>query len=196
VPVLLPALPAPARLSVSLISARREIRPVFGGPVQRFARLGSRYAAQVRMPAMTAAEAMAWRALEEEVDTVRLTLPQPRYDVGSPGSVTVAGAGQAGSALTVAGLVDGYEIKAGQWLSLSAGGRLYLHAAAADVTAQAGVDDTIPIRPALRVSPPAGGVVDIAAPQIEGFATLGGNGLEIDASGLVRALTFTITEVV
>ncbi|MFN5614399.1 MAG: hypothetical protein ACK45V_01705 [Brevundimonas sp.] len=168
-PVTLPTSPAPASIAIGLISARNELSPAFGGPVQRLNRKGSRWRATVSLPAMTYAEALAWTDLRVEADTVVLDVPQPGLEIGTPGTPLVKGAGQLGASLLIDGLTVGYVVRKGQFLSVVTGSQRYLYQATAAVTANGSGEATVAIRPMLRVSPADNAVVEIAAPKIEGF---------------------------
>jgi hypothetical protein len=168
-PLTLPTSPAPAQFALELVTARNELSPAFGGPVQRLNRKGSRWRATVSLPAMTYAEAMAWTDLRVEADTVVLDVPQPGLEIGSPGTPLVKGSGQLGASLLIDGLTVGYVIRKGQFLSVVTGSQRYLYQATAAATANGSGEATVAIRPMLRVSPADNAVVEIAAPKIEGF---------------------------
>lgn len=57
--VTLPTTPSPRSLTPRLVTARAELRSAFGGSTQRINRLGSRWAFEVELPPMTAANALA-----------------------------------------------------------------------------------------------------------------------------------------
>jgi hypothetical protein len=168
-PLTLPTSPQPAQFALELVTARNDLSPAFGGPVQRLNRKGSRWRATVSLPAMTYADALAWTDLRAEDDTVVLNVPQPGLSTGTPGAPLVKGAGQLGASLLIDGLTVGYVIRKGQFLSVVTGSQRYLYQATAQVTASGAGEATVAIRPMLRVSPADNAVVEIAAPKIEGF---------------------------
>ncbi|MBP7705567.1 MAG: hypothetical protein KA105_09835 [Caulobacter sp.] len=112
-PLKLPTSPGPATLKPRLLTARNDLRPAFGGQTQRLSRLGSKWAIDVTLAAMTNAQSLAWSDLFEEVDRVVLALPQPGIDVGAPGTPLVAGGSQTGAAVVVDGVTDGYVLVRG-----------------------------------------------------------------------------------
>lgn len=166
----LPTNLAPTTMTPSLISLRRDINPTFGGPDQRIQRLGSRWAFKVDMPPMTYIEAMPWIAAltRGEGDTVRLRLPQPGFDAGSPGNPLVNGASQLGTYLNVDGF-GSYTAKAAQWFNLTIAGQKYLYQVAEDKVAEAGVMTALHFTPMIRRSPPDNSPVDFETPVVEGF---------------------------
>lgn len=191
-PLTLPTSPQPAQIAVGLVSARNDLVPAFGGPTQRLNRKGSRWRAQVTLPPMTYAEALAWTDLRAEADTVVLNVPQPGLEIGSPGTPLVNGAGQLGSSLAIDGLTAGYVVRKGQYLSVVISGQRYLYEATAAVTANGSGQATVAIRPMLRASPPDNAVVEVAQPRIEGFVKTDVM-FSVDAARLV-GLTFEIEE--
>ncbi|MGU3456567.1 hypothetical protein ACLBV5_09660 [Brevundimonas sp. M1A4_2e] len=120
-------------------------------------------------------------------------IPQPGFEIGNPGNPTVASAGQSGSSVTMTGFAPGYQIRNGQFFSIVANGVRYLHRARADVTANGSGAAVVPMRPMLKVSPPAGSVCEFASPKIEGFVEGNEQGWTV---GLVAnvGLTFKIIE--
>ena len=132
-----------------LISSAVDLRPAFGGGVQRLTRLGSRWAMTFQLTLMTYEDSLNWSDLEVEGDTVSLRIPQPGVDTGSPGTPVVDGAGQSGSTLNLRGLTPGY-VMGKRWLSVSTGGLLYAYRATASATADGSGDIAIPVRPMIR----------------------------------------------
>lgn len=192
--IVLPSRPAPRGITPRLLTKRRDLEPTFGGPVTRVRRLGTRWAFDVELPPMMYADAMAWVAAlsSAEADTVLLSLPQPGFNVGSPGAPLVAGAGQLGSLLNLDGF-EPYTAKAGQWFSLIMGGRRYVHQVAADMTAASGAMTGLKINPMLRRSPADNTVAEFAQPKVEGFLSGRDTSWTVDVARTV-GLSFTISE--
>lgn len=177
-----------------LISSAVDLRPAFGGGVQRLTRLGSRWAMTFQLTLMTYEDSLNWSDLEVEGDTVSLRIPQPGVDTGSPGTPVVDGAGQSGSTLNLRGLTPGY-VMGKRWLSVSTGGLLYAYRATASATADGSGDIAIPVRPMIRAAHADGDAVEIANPLIEGFVRdLPANAFDINVAGHVAGLRFTIEE--
>ena len=177
-----------------LISSAVDLRPAFGGGVQRLTRLGSRWAMTFQLTLMTYEDSLNWSDLEVEGDTVSLRIPQPGVDTGSPGTPVVDGAGQSGSTLNLRGLTPGY-VMGKRWLSVSTGGLLYAYRATASATADGSGDIAIPVRQMIRAAHADGDAVEIANPLIEGFVRdLPANAFDINVAGHVAGLRFTIEE--
>lgn len=191
--IALPDWPYPAQMTPRLVSGRAELRPAWGGDVQRLNRAGSRYAIDVTMPAMTYANAQKWADIDTEDQTVTMRIVQPGIDVGAPGTPLVKGGSQSGSILELDGLNPNYILQKNQWLSLTISGRLYAYRVAATTVVDAAGEADVPLRTMLRVSPADNAVVEIAAPRIEGFATVPDGAWTTDTAGHVR-LSFTIEE--
>jgi hypothetical protein len=173
--ITLGTLPRLTTYSMRVVSAANDLRPAFGGPVQRLARNGSRFALEVKVPAMSAAGC----GIELIADLVRgetetIVAPVPDYvPVASYGTPLVNGAGQLGSSLVVDGLTAGVVIAKGKFLSLVTGGQRYVHMVTAQTTANGSGQATLPIWPMLRVATTDNAVVELAAPKIEGFIAPG-----------------------
>ena len=166
--LILPTEPAPASMTVALISTKNTLTPATGGDEQEIGRKGSKYALTFSMPVMAYSPSMPWSDLHAEGETVVMRVFQPGFDTGAPGAPLVKGAGQIGSALIVDGLTPGYVIRKGQFLSVLTGGQRFLYRARADVTATGG-EATIQLGTLLRRPPADNAVVEIAQPMIEGF---------------------------
>lgn len=193
-PVTLPTCPPALDYTPRLISARLDLAPAFGGPLQRRGRLGSRWAFDIRLDNMRAETAREWEMLEVEDDTVVWSIPQPGLVIGSPGSPVVNGAGQSGSQLAVSGFSGGYTMRRGQWLSIVIGGRRYLYRCRVQTSADGSGNMIIPIRPMLRVQPTNGAVVEVADPKIEGWVQgFGGPNIR-RRGGMVLGASFTVEE--
>lgn len=172
--IALPQLPRLAKVTPRLIDYGGTLRSSTGGPEQRILRLGSRFAVDVELPPMTEACAAAWIAARLRSvttgETVVLTMPQTRTPAAN-----AAGAGTANSTVvTAAGLV-------GQFFSVTAGGRNYLHQMVA-----AGV-----AAPRLRAS--FAGTMEFVAPKLEGWLDGAEHGWTIERLRFVGQ-SFTIRE--
>jgi len=176
-----------------LVTGRAELRPAFGGDLQRLNRVGSRFAIDVTLPVMTYAAAQAWSDINDETDTVTMQIVQPGLNTGSPGTPLVNGAGQSGTTLILDGLTPHYVLRKNQWISVSTGGRLYAYRVKTEVAASAGGAVSVVLTTMLRVSPADNSPVQIAAPRIEGFATVPDDAWATNTAGHV-ALSFTIEE--
>ncbi len=191
--IALPNTPFPASMTPRLVTGRAELRPAFGGDLQRLNRVGSRFAIDVTLPVMTYAAAQAWSDINDETDTVTMQIVQPGLNTGSPGTPLVNGAGQSGTTLILDGLTPHYVLRKNQWISVSTGGRLYAYRVKTEVAASAGGAVSVVLTTMLRVSPADNSPVQIAAPRIEGFATVPDDAWATNTAGHV-ALSFTIEE--
>lgn len=164
----LPTSPAPASMTVALISTKNTLTPATGGDEQEIRRKGSKYALTFSLPVITYSQSMDWSDLHAEGETVVMRVFQPGFDTGNPGAPLVKGADQIGSTLIVDGLTPGYVICKGQFLSIKTGGQRFLYRARADVIASGG-EAVIQLGTLLRRPPADNAVVEIAQPMIEGF---------------------------
>lgn len=193
--VTLPSSPASRAIGWELIDFGGNQQGPLGGSTQRVNRLGNRWQCTVTMPPMTAAQAREWSAkLTSGLRNGAIWyIPQPSLTIGSPGSPLVFGAGQAGNSLNIDGLVPGYTISIGQWLSISTAGVAYLYQVAATTSAGASGRASVEIEPALRTSPADNNFVFLATPLVEGLLE-GPPGWQIDVDHLVHGFQFTIME--
>lgn len=191
-PLTLPTTHQPVKMPWRLITARNDLTPAFGGVEQRLNRKGSRYAFDIEMPAIRYEDALAWDDINTETDTVVLALPQPGLALGSPGDTRVNGAGQAGSSLIVDGFSGVYTVGKGWWVSVLSNGQRCLYRTAATSVVSGG-SATLSLRTMLRKPPADNAVVEIAAPKVEGFATVADDCWDFGADRLVR-LKFSIRE--
>lgn len=192
-PLTLPTSPGPSQVTVRPVSARNDLRPAFGGSTQRLLRKGTKYAADFLMPPMTYADAMAWADLDDEADTVVMTIPQPGFAVGSPGSPQVNASGQSGSTLAIKGLTVGYQLRKGQYLSVVTGGQRFLYRVKTGATANGSGLATVTLQTMLRTPHLNNDVVEIAAPKIEGFVEAEPDRWTVGVDRLVTPV-FTIEE--
>src|SRR6476660_9507736 len=149
--VTLPTTPSPNNAEPRLRDWGADQVPSLGGPAQRLSRLGNRFAVDYEMPPMEYATAMAWiqRLLRGKTERVLIEFFQPGFDPGNPGSPKVATAAAGGTSIALKDLSSSYRIKEGQFLTVSHGGRRYLHSSNADVTASGGTA-IVSITPMLR----------------------------------------------
>ncbi len=192
--ITLPTDPAPRMVTPRLITARSEIRPAFGGSIQRRERMGSRWAFDFVLPPMSAALNLDWINLLAEADTCIMNIPEIGITVGSPGTPLVNGAGQSGSSLIVDGLTPGYTVAKGKRISFTVSGLIYSYQTTAAVTADGSGNATLAIRPMLRASPADNTAIDINPAKVEGYATVPDGGFSIGMNRLAEGLGFTIEE--
>ena len=194
--ITLPANPGPASIAWTLVEFGGTQQGALGGSAQRVNRLGSRWRCEVSLPPMPPALAREWaaalsRGLREGVSW---RIRQVSTPTGTPGSVLVAGADQAGAELDVDGATPGYVAQAGQWASLLTGGRRYLYQIAAAAQFSGTGTATLQLEPLLRRVPANNDPLELGAPVIEGLLDAP-PGWTIDAGRLVRGFTFAIEEV-
>lgn len=173
--ITLGTLPRLTAYAMRAISAANDLQPVFGGPTQRLARKGSRFALDVKVPAMSAAGCgigLIADLLRGETETIVLPVPDyvPAVSYGTP---LVNGGGVVGSTLPVDGLPNGCVIAKGKFLSVILGGQRYVHIVTAQTTANGSGQASLPIWPMLRTPTVDNAVVELAAPKIEGFVRPG-----------------------
>lgn len=192
----LPACPPLRSATPSLVSFAVDQTPTLGGPQSRISRLGDRWAISVEtFPIQYANHGMKYlsRLVRGMVDTVLLAFPEPGVVKRSYGAPVVASAGSAGLTLPVSGLTPGVVIPEGKFFSLVIANQRYLYQVTADVTATAGTVN-LPIYPMLRRQPPAGAVVELEAPMIEGFVQDNKQSWEVSRSKFLP-FSFAIQEV-
>lgn len=192
-PINLPLTPAPREITPRLITARSELRPAWGGPVQRQVRAGSRWAFDVQMPPMTAEQAREWCDLLTEDDTVVLPLKPFLPAVAGLGGLLVKGASQEGATLLADGAIPYGVIGKGAWVSIVQSSGRYVYQVRAECVDDDG-EISIPIRPLIRRSPGDNNVIEAEAPRVEGFVTLPDGAMRITVDRLVHGLSFTIEE--
>lgn len=108
-------------------------------------------------------------------ELVRVYIPQPGVDTGTPGAPRVKGAGQAGSSLLVDGLTPYFAVRKGWFVTVVTGsvGRPYL--VTAEVIADENGEASLPLWPMLHVQPADNDDVEIAEPYLDGLITEGGD---------------------
>jgi hypothetical protein len=190
----LPTSPGPRNVSWELIDFGGGAQGALGGAAQRINRLGNRWRVMVEMPVLTSDDARTWSAAL--VQGLRLgvlwQIVQPDLSPGSPGTPLVAGAGQSGWTLAADGMTPGYPWRVGQFVSVIVSSRRYVHQFSASGRAGAGGTGTLPIEPALRVTPADNGVIEIGLPYIEGLIEAPSWAYDVDR--LARGFSFAVTE--
>jgi hypothetical protein len=182
--------------SLSLIDNGGELTPPLGGVTQRIDRLGSRHAiAASAPPKVIEPDGRLWisRLKRAKREGGRIAFPQPDLVIGNPGSPQVAGNVAAGSTIPLRNLTPGYQIREGQWLSVTHNGRSYLYSVDGAVTANGSGNATVAITPLLRSQLTAGDAVNLAAPVLEGWLSGEEFAWTLDAAHTV-GLQFTVTE--
>ena len=166
--------PNPWRVDCKLLQFASDLTPPMGGLVQRPERLGSRWSVTFsQTPALGVTCAQAILAARTKArangDSVFFAWPQPTFSA-SIGAPAVNGAGQLGTRLIVNGLTPSTPLfTAGTMFSFTAGSWSYLHMLTANAVVDGSGNSTLQIAPMLRASPPAGTLLSVATPQIQGF---------------------------
>lgn len=177
-----------------MISTRSENNPELGTSDQRFPRMGTRYALDIKLRPLTYAAAQEWADLEDEEAVCAFPIPQIDFDTGAPGtSVSVDGGGQSGTTLSLAGVTPSYVFRKNQWISVSTEGRRYCYRAKVEAVAAADGTVDLPLRTMLRKPHLDGDAVEVAIPYIEGFVTVPEDLWRMDGD-LHQHLSFTIKE--
>jgi hypothetical protein len=143
-----------------------------GGSTARIERLGDRYMASISTPAMPvepdgrrwAARLLRARKLGAIIEVHQLDL-----DIGAPGAPVVSSTTAAGKMIPISGLTPYYAIREGQWLNYIIDGQRYLDQSTSEVVASGSGLATVTIQNLLRAPLPAGAVIDLAKPCIEGW---------------------------
>lgn len=196
--ILLPASPLPNSATPRPLDFGGWQEPIAGGVESRLDRPGNRFALDLTTPNLRPEpDGRIWasRLVLGLGLIVRTAFLQPGFDIGAPGTPVVNGAGQAGTTINLRGFAAGYTVREGQFFHLvDPAGRRYLHAAAADVTANGSGVAAVPISMPLRAQFADGAVAGFAAPTIEGKLSGNDKGwTQIVAK--TRGLSFTISEV-
>lgn len=96
-----------------------------------------------------------------------LPIAQPGLAIGAPGNPVTASAVASGRYVPLSGLANGYQLRAGQWLSFVVAGQRYADQVATPVTGTGGIV-TVTLQNLIRVPLPQGASVEVAAPKVEG----------------------------
>ena len=177
----------------TLITARNELVPAFGGPMQRRNRMGARYQLRVKIEPLEIEDAYEWADIDAESEVCVFAIPQPGLETGTPGLPRVRGAGQAGANIVLDGLTPSYAVRKNQWLTIVTAGQRYCYRSRSDVIASATGVLTLPLRTMLRVPPADNDVILLGQPEMEGFCTPDEGCWAIDGNHLI-APGFTIKE--
>ena len=104
-------------------------------------------------------------------DTVVVQVRQPGFTVGTTGTVVVGSGHVAGTkTLPISGITSGLALLAGQFISISTGGRWYLYTLDADSPAGS-TTRTLTLTSTTRAAHVSTDPVEIATPWIEGWIT-------------------------
>lgn len=178
-----------------MISTRSENNPEIGTSDQRFPRMGSRYALDVKLRPLSYEEAQEFADLDDEEAVCAFPIPQIGIDTGAPGNNSVVdGSGQSGTTLSLTGITPAYLFQKNQWISVSTGGRRYAYRVKTATAVGSDGSVHLPLRTMLRKPHLDGDVVEIANPYIEGFVTVPEDMWRMDGD-LHQHLSFTIKEV-
>lgn len=173
------------------------LTPFLGGPDQRINRLGTRFALRVTLPPLdTKDEALIVqsRLLRAREDRLRMDWPQPGFDTGYSGAPIVAAAVASGTTLPLAGLIPGYVIREGQFLSIIHACRRYVHMFAVNRAVAGDGSVTATIWPMLRTPLSIADIVEIAVPKIEGLVSPGEEVSWQISVDRMASFSFTISE--
>jgi len=194
VAVTLPDSPGPRNVQWELVDFGGIVPGALGGPDQRVNRLGNRWRATVEMPVLTAKQAREWSAAL--VRGLRLgvlwEIVQPGFSPGVPGRPLVAGASQTGWELDADTFTPGYVWRPGQFISVLIGTQRYIYQFAESGRVETDGTATLPIEPALRVSPGDGDTIEVVRPVMQGLVAAPAWAYDVDK--LARGFSFTITE--
>lgn len=160
------------------------VRGALGGS-QIINRLGDRWQMAIETATLDwEPEGRRWASLIERAEREGglFRLPQPGTRLYSAGAVTVAAATAAGRSLPVTGLTPGAVVLAGQWLSIIVAGRRYADKVTAQAVASSGGAATLGLANLLRAPVPAGSVVELAVPKIEGAIDVSGGEIALDGT--------------
>lgn len=169
-------------------------KPQYGSAF-RIDRLGSRWAIQMTTPPMDIEP--DWRMLSARFDDAErvgglFAIPQPGFDVGTPGAPVIATNTAAGRLVPLTGLTPRYEIRSGQWVSFVVGGQRYCDRIAERVVADAAGLALIRLRNLIRKPLTAGDVAELARPKIEGIVEI--TSYPPLSSEQTTSIEFTVTE--
>lgn len=191
----LPDCPAPNGVQPALIDFGITLRPSSGAAVTRIGRKGSRFRLVVSYPPMKpeVSRVFVARLLRAKDEGIRIPFPLIHGSQGSPGSPVVDGS-PAGKSLPLRGLIPGYVVKEGYWLSIEdSSGQHYLHTVTAAGKADGSGEIVLDVEPPLRVPFDDGDTVHLAVPMVEGFVDGEAWGWTIPVNKLV-AIEFPLEE--
>lgn len=143
-----------------------------GGYTSRIERLGDRFSAQIQTPPMRIEpEGRRWSARLQRAQHEGgiIEIHQPDFNVGAPGSPTVATNTPSGRSIPLAGLTPNYAIREGQWFNyFDADGQRYLDQVQEQVIANSSGLATITLQNLIR-TPLTAGLPISFSPCIEGW---------------------------
>lgn len=172
--ITLPAGVVPASATPRFLDFGVFIRPATGAPVSRVDKPGSRWAAEINLPALppALANSVLTRLLTGRSDVLRVDWPLLGVSQAVSGTPVVNGTNPTGTTLPVQGLAAGTVIPEGWWINVTdAAGNRYLHQVKANATANGAGQVTLVIAPMIRALLANGSAVQISAPTIEGLVT-------------------------
>ena len=173
----LPTWPAPNGAVPRVLDFGGFLEAPGGAETQRVNQLGNRYAVAFSMPPLdNHKEGRIWvnRLLKGMKQGARIAYPLLDFDPGAPNvsagtPIIVDGANQAGLNLAVQNVQPHYFFREGQPVSLEIGGQHFFDFVAENVAAGSDGKATIQLTQMIRKPPPAGSVLHVARPMIEGF---------------------------
>jgi hypothetical protein len=151
------------------------IEPGSGGTTTRVDRLGSRWAFDFfTVPMRIEPHGGRLEALFDQAELSGALCPIriPDFNVGAPGSPTIAEDTTNGRVLSLAGVTPHYAFRQRQWASVIVDGQRYLDRIVAQAVANADGEAEITLRHLIRVSMSEGDTVEVAEPKIEGHFVL------------------------
>jgi hypothetical protein len=151
------------------------IEPGSGASSTRVDRLGSRWAFDfVTKPMHIEPDGGRVEALLDQAERLGAlcAIRIPDFDVGIPGSPTIADDLTNGRVLPLVGLTPYYAFRPRQWVSVIVDGQRYLDRVVEQAVANADGEVEITLRHLIRVPMSEGDVVEVSKPKIEGHCTL------------------------
>ena len=173
------------------------LSPFLGGPEQYVDRVGTRFGLRVTLPPKrTRDEAMVIqsRLLQARKSRLLMPWPQPGAVVGDPGTPLVSATVNGGTTIPIKGLIAGYTVREGQFISVIHAGRRYVYMLTAGGAASIGGQLTAAIFPLLRTPLAVNDMVEIARPMIEGFVSPGEELSWQFAVDRLVSFSFTVSE--
>lgn len=141
----------------------------------------------------TQARVMESRLMQAKLSGgIRVPLPL-LWSQGNPGSPVVDGAVVTGRVLPIKGLLPGYIVKEGYWLSIEVDSQHYLHKVAIGGQADGSGELTVTLAEMLRVELDGDEAIYLAKPMIEGVIDAESVGFSYDVNRVVT-IEFTLKE--
>ena len=169
------------------------VRGTLGGS-QRIDRLGDRWSCTFVTRTMEwEPEGRRWSVLIDRAEKKGglFRLPQPGLRSYALGQPVVAAPTNSGRFVPLAGLSPDAIVLAGQWVSIIVGGQRYADKAVAQGVAAADGTAMIELTSLIRAPMPAGSVVELTVPKIEGSVEASGGEIATDGT---TSWTITVTE--